>query len=91
MMHPSGGLYKALGDMLNSGALSPAPHNRVDADAAESAPNKGRQTRRVLGGYLTRQKQVDNWPAVTTWNAPFERIARKARDLAPLVRALATQ
>ena len=73
MMHVRGGLYKGRWEMLNSGALSAAPHNRVDADAAEIAPMKRQKTRRGLDGYLEKLKQSRGWPAVTTWNDSFER------------------
>ncbi len=73
MMPERGGLYKVRGDMLNSGALSAAPHNRVDADAAEIAPMERQQTRRGLDGYPERLKQSRGWPAVTTWNDSLER------------------
>jgi hypothetical protein len=43
------GLYKALADMPNSGELSSAPYNGVDADAAERAPTQVQQT---LGRYF---------------------------------------
>jgi hypothetical protein len=72
MMPERGGLYKARGDMLNSGALSAAPYNGVDADAAKSAPIESQQTRRGLGGYPARQKCLRSCPAVTTWNDSFE-------------------
>ena len=46
MMHPRGGLYKAPGEMLYSGALSAAPHNAsVDADTAARAPQQRHQNR----------------------------------------------
>jgi hypothetical protein len=78
MMPERGGLYKARGDMLDSGALSAAPHNGVDADAAKSAPMERQQPRRGLGGYPVRRKCLRSWPAVTTWNASFER--HRSRD-----------
>jgi hypothetical protein len=73
MMNVRRGLYKGWTDMPNSGALSAAPQNGVDADAADRAPIEGQQTHRGWGGNLARQKMVDIWPAVTTWNASFER------------------
>lgn len=45
MMYPSEGLYKGPAEMLYSGALSAAPHNCVDADAAAVAPPERHQNR----------------------------------------------
>ncbi len=59
MMHLSGGLYKEGSEMLYSGALSAAPHNCVDADAAASAPPQEHQNRgRFFGRILKHQRVV---------------------------------
>lgn len=79
MMNVRRGLYEGRADMLNSGALSAAPHNGVDADAAASAPIQEQQTQ----GRYFGQSQKQELPTLLAGGHDVERLVR-ASSLAVL-------